>query len=202
MQTETKDGMREKILEAALKRFTHYGASKTTMNEIADDLHCSKASLYYYFPDKNAMHFAVLQKIGEVYFQEMEKETRQITTAAEALMNIIAIRQNFVQKFCRLELFKILQDASLAFHDELVKAKEREVAIHAAIINAGIERGEFHVADPNETARLLAEALMGLRYSVLDHVRSDSSFTDEEFELVIKKQQLLATIFIKGLKQP
>lgn len=148
------------------------------------------------------MHFAVLQKIGEVYFQEMEKETRQITTAAEALMNIIAIRQNFVQKFCRLELFKILQDASLAFHDELVKAKEREVAIHAAIINAGIERGEFHVADPNETARLLAEALMGLRYSVLDHVRSDSSFTDEEFELVIKKQQLLATIFIKGLKQP
>jgi len=69
MLAENKDEMREKILEAALKRFMHYGASKTTMNEIADDLRCSKASLYYYFSDKKALHNAVLMKIGETFFE-------------------------------------------------------------------------------------------------------------------------------------
>jgi AcrR family transcriptional regulator len=39
------------IIEAARKRFSHYGLTKTTMNEIAADIGMSKASLYYYFPD-------------------------------------------------------------------------------------------------------------------------------------------------------
>ena len=52
MIAETKDEMRDKILDAALRRFSNYTASKTTMNEIAEELHRSKASLYYYFSDK------------------------------------------------------------------------------------------------------------------------------------------------------
>jgi TetR/AcrR family transcriptional regulator len=200
MHTESKDGMREKILEAALKRFSHYGASKTTMNEIADDLHCSKASLYYYFPDKNAMHIAVLRKIGEAFFQEMELEAEKTMSATDALMNLITIRQHFVQKFCRLELFKIVQDASHIFQEELKQAKIREVAMHAKIIKGGVASGEFKVEDPEGVAELFTEALMGLRFSVLNHINPDASFTNEEFELIIQKQRMLATIFIKGLK--
>src|SRR5438128_9330539 len=61
----SQSGKRETIIEAALKRFTHFGVGKTTMNEIADDLSISKASLYYYFPDKLNLYGAVLQKIIE-----------------------------------------------------------------------------------------------------------------------------------------
>ena len=44
-----------KVLDAAQKRFARFGLSKTTMNDIADDLGVSKASLYYYFPDKESI---------------------------------------------------------------------------------------------------------------------------------------------------
>lgn len=47
------------ILEAARKRFAHFGISKTTMNEIAADIGMSKASLYYYFPDKEKLFVAL-----------------------------------------------------------------------------------------------------------------------------------------------
>ncbi|WP_349315776.1 TetR/AcrR family transcriptional regulator [Chitinophaga sp. MM2321] len=200
MQTENKDEMREKILEAALKRFTHYGAAKTTMNEIADDLHCSKASLYYYFPDKNAMHLAALEKIGEAYFQEMEKESRHVKSASKALQRIIEIREVFVKKFCRLEIFKLMRNGSDLLQEEMIKAKKREVALHAAIIKAGVAAGEFKVKHIDQTAELLVQCMMGLRFSVPDHVRQDMELDDELFAKVIEKQKQLLEIFIKGIK--
>ena len=42
------------IIEASQRRFGLYGIEKTSMREIADDLKLSKASLYYYFPDKES----------------------------------------------------------------------------------------------------------------------------------------------------
>src|SRR5688572_33453931 len=50
------------ILEAARKRFAHYGLTTTTMNEIAADIGMSKASLYYYFPDKENLFVAVIEQ--------------------------------------------------------------------------------------------------------------------------------------------
>lgn len=200
MHTEAKDEMRDKILEAALKRFTHYGASKTTMNEIADDLHCSKASLYYYYPDKKAMHTAVLQKIAEAYFQTMEKEAVNVTSAAKALYNILELRRDFIRKFCRLEIFQILQDNSKFFLEEKKKAKQREFNIHTDIIKAGIALGEFKVEDPAKTAELLAQSTMGLRFSVPDHIREDMDIDDEMMNLIIDKQRQLLEIFLKGIK--
>ncbi len=61
MQSE-KGNKEQLILEAAQKRFGMYGIEKTSMREIADDLKLSKASLYYYFPDKESLYRAVIEK--------------------------------------------------------------------------------------------------------------------------------------------
>lgn len=200
MHTENKDEMRDKILEAALKRFTHYGAGKTTMNEIADDLHCSKASLYYYFPDKKAMHLAVLEKIAEAYFAEMETVTTNITSAAEALHNIIDVKKRFISKFCRLEIFKIQKDGPSVFQEGVKKAKQIEIALTTKVIKAGVKSGEFRVNNAEQTADLLVQAVVGLRFSVPDHFSNDEELDEETFELVIEKQKLLVDFFIKGMK--
>jgi TetR/AcrR family transcriptional repressor of mexJK operon len=200
MHTEAKDEMRDKILEAALKRFTHYGASKTTMNEIADDLHCSKASLYYYFPDKRAMHIAVLTKIAETYFQEMERVADEVKPASKALYTLIDVRQAFIAKFCRLELFKIIQDHSTLFLEEKRNAKRREIEMHTRIFESGIAAGEFEMDDPAEKAELFVYALMGLRFSIPDQIREDMEVDEETFERIITKQKQLLEIFIKGIK--
>ncbi|NLR59715.1 TetR/AcrR family transcriptional regulator [Chitinophaga polysaccharea] len=200
MHTEAKDEMRDKILEAALKRFTHYGASKTTMNEIADDLHCSKASLYYYFPDKKAMHVAVLEKIAEAYFSKMEKEGEQLTSATQALYNIIDLRKEFIIRFCRLEIFKILQDNTTLFQQEKRKAREREILLHTRIIEAGIASGEFKTDNPAHVAELLVLSGIGIRFSLMDDPREDFEMDEEEMDKVVEKQKQLLDIFIKGLR--
>ncbi|WP_158538673.1 TetR/AcrR family transcriptional regulator [Chitinophaga skermanii] len=197
--------MRDRIIEAALKRFTHFSASKTTMNEIAEDLHCSKASLYYYFPDKNAVHIAVLAKIGESYLQTLEKEANNSeVSAGESLMNTIKIRNNFMTRFCRLEIFKLMRQASFeAMNNEVKAAKKREWDLMTRIIERGIESGEFvAVADPQELAGILFHALMGMRLAFMDHPQQfTEELSDAQLADLEMKQELLLSIFVKGLKK-
>ena len=202
MIAETKDEMRERILEAALKRFTHYGSAKTTMNEIAEDLGCSKASLYYYFPDKKGLHGAVLMKIAEQFFAELEAAAEHVTSAAATLKQINQIRTDFVRRFCRLELFRILNETQPEEMQKVIReARERDDKLIARVIKAGIDLGEFEAVDPKETAILYNQAMEGLRFTVLDYPPDYVNHTPEEIDMMMDKQQLLAEIFIKALKR-
>lgn len=202
MLTENRDEMRERIIDAALKRFTYYGASKTTMNEIADDLHCSKASLYYYFPDKQALHVAALEKAGEAYFQDLEDKASQAQTARQAFMELIATRHEFAKRFCRLELFKVFKDKQLLkfAHRAFEQARDREIRIITNIIEKGAARGELMTADPEKAAALYMHAMIGLRLSLVNKDISEE-ISDDEFEKVREWQVQLADIFINSLKK-
>ncbi|PSL35410.1 TetR/AcrR family transcriptional regulator [Chitinophaga ginsengisoli] len=202
MLAENKDEMREKILEAALKRFMHYGASKTTMNEIADDLRCSKASLYYYFSDKKALHNAVLMKIGETFFEEQEIEADKDISSEQIFTNIIAIKKQFVERYSRLELFKILNDKSEEIQQIIRSVHEREAKMLTKIIEKGVASGEFDVDDPVAIAQLYRDAMEGLRFAGMSCLPETIPDLDKEaFEKIVAQQKLLTEIFVRGIKK-
>lgn len=200
MIAETKDEMRDKILDAALKRFSNYTASKTTMNEIADDLHCSKASLYYYFSDKKSLHFAVLERIGEYFISEQEAEAEKDLPATSILMNLLEIKRQFVLKYCRLEMFKILNDNSAETIRAMTIMKERELVMMTRIMEKGVAAGDFKIRNTSEIAALYSQAMEGLRFSVSDCLNPKLELDPEEVEKIIDKQRLLTEIFVKGIK--
>src|SRR3982751_2794445 len=47
-----KDAVRTQIVEAAKKRFSHFGYAKTTMAEVASDCAMSPGNLYRFYPGK------------------------------------------------------------------------------------------------------------------------------------------------------
>ena len=47
-----KESVRGQIVEAAKKRFSHFGYAKTTMAEVATDCSMSPGNLYRFFPGK------------------------------------------------------------------------------------------------------------------------------------------------------
>lgn len=200
MYAETKDEMREKILDAALRRFMQYCASKTTMNEIAEDLRCSKASLYYYFPDKKGLHHAVLRKIAEALLLEQEAVVAQCGRATDILLRLVAIKLQFAQRYCRLELFKILNDNSEETRRVIDAVKAREKELITAVLKKGIETGEFSAEeDPEDVALLYHQLCEGLRYTAVSGLQEDMAHT--EFEAITERQQFLTKIFLRGLKQ-
>ena len=65
---------KEAIIKVAQEQFGLYGYKKTSMMEIADALGMSKGLLYYYFPDKEHLYTAVVEK----EFMEFKKELKDI----------------------------------------------------------------------------------------------------------------------------
>ena len=57
-----KSEVRTQIVDVARKIFTRYGFRKTTMEEIAAASHKGKSSIYYYFPGKEDIFKAVVEK--------------------------------------------------------------------------------------------------------------------------------------------
>ncbi|RYF88533.1 MAG: TetR/AcrR family transcriptional regulator, partial [Chitinophagaceae bacterium] len=52
---ETTVSKQDQIVEAALRRFSHFGIAKTSFTEVAEDLGLSKQALSHYFNDKQGL---------------------------------------------------------------------------------------------------------------------------------------------------
>ncbi|TDH29338.1 TetR/AcrR family transcriptional regulator [Segetibacter sp. 3557_3] len=194
-----QDIKRETILQAAQKRFAHFGVSKTTMTEIADDVSMSKASLYYYFPDKLSLYGAVIQHIVET------DETDPEVYAAEkdpvkAMLFYMDNRARFLLK--NYNILEHLRNLSTTIPDELQAifslARNREQKIVHGIIDRGKAAKLLKVDDAKKITELLLDSLEGLRFSNRQH--KTNFFPDKkQLETMFRREKELATIFFKGL---
>jgi TetR/AcrR family transcriptional regulator len=201
MISDAKDDMRDKILGIALKRFSKYGASKTTMNEIADDLGMSKASLYYYFPDKNALHIAVLKMVGDLYCESMESVARKQQPVEAILMEITDLRQAFFARFRHLDLFRVLRETKSELTNNAFQVgKARELSILTSIFEQAARGGEICSDNIPYVAQLYSNALAGMRMACLPTANFLDDISDSEVQEILKAQKELTSIFIKGLR--
>lgn len=73
MATPTAKGeaTRERILETAIAQFGQKGYAQTTMRQIAQTAGCSLGLAYRYFPGKEAMVFALYERLVAEFAQEV-----------------------------------------------------------------------------------------------------------------------------------
>ena len=72
------------------------------MAEIAADLSFSKASLYYYFPDKLNLFAAVLQQIVEEGAKQLDEELNNEPDPFKAILNFLQKRTDFIIKYDKI----------------------------------------------------------------------------------------------------
>lgn len=98
--------VKERIIESATKYFSRYGFHKTTMDEIAKNIHKAKGVLYYYFKSKEELFNEVLKK--------------ELGTLKEALLEIVHSNNNALTKLTDyiFTRFKLLNKA-VNYHETL-----------------------------------------------------------------------------------
>jgi TetR/AcrR family transcriptional regulator len=194
-----QDQKKNLIIEAAQKRFSHFGVGKTTMNEIADDLSMSKASLYYYFPDKLNLYAAVLQKIIEE--EEVNKaDFINEQDPLQALFKYLDNRTEFIIRY--YNILEHLKTIVVAVPKELEpffsSARSREITTIASILAKGAALNLLKADEPKKIAELLLDCLDGLRLSVIS--RKSNFFPDKkQFHELASREKEVVKIFIKGL---
>ena len=80
------------ILEAALRRFLHYGLKKTTMQEIARDAGVAVGTLYLYFADKDALVVGCADRFAERHRASVEGLLSEKRSAEQKLRRYVAER--------------------------------------------------------------------------------------------------------------
>jgi AcrR family transcriptional regulator len=140
----------------ATRLLAERGYAATSLDEIAEVFDLSKASIYHYFPSKEDLILACLDRVGD-------ESHRQLTAAAEGAVS----HRDRLHAVLRAQVLALTgaesAGASLFIHDvglpEAARARVRELVerhdqLFRSIISDGIKAGELHVADP-AVARLL-----------------------------------------------
>lgn len=165
-----KDAMRERILEAATKRFKHYGYAKTSMAEIAADLQMSPGNLYRYYPGKIDIALAIAQESHDLQHQKLEEVGRMPgVSAVERLRNIfhldMVLTYEMIESDPRtFELAQIIKTERPAWINTKL-AQERELINE--VLAEGVAAGDFDISDVPLTSEMLQSALMKFRYPQL-----------------------------------
>lgn len=76
----------EKILDAAEKLFAEHDAASVGMNEIARAAGCSRATLYRYFENRDALHTAYVHRWANTLYHELTRRLSGIDDPAERLV--------------------------------------------------------------------------------------------------------------------
>lgn len=191
----------EQILEAAIKRFSHFGIQKTNLGEIADDLGLSKPALFYYFSDKQSLIAAVEERIMSQYMDTVAQGFEDAPTVADALVQLIEIRAGFFEKYFMLASHLEGTEASGMRHtlaQVKQKFRDQEMLQLARLFERGIASGELKPMNPEKTAGLLLDIVSGLAHCVREKSIPPNH---QEVADVCNKQKDVLRLLYNGLKQ-
>jgi AcrR family transcriptional regulator len=191
----------QKILEASQKRFGLFGIEKTSMREIADDLKLSKASLYYYFPDKESLYKAVVEKEQTEFISNISERISSITDPEQLLIEYSTSRLSYFRTLLNLSRLRYESYSGLkpGFRETIKVFKDKEKYIISKIFEKGISGGIFFIEDSDQTASLFLDLLKGLRVTLVNE-KETLFIEQDEYELLLRKTLAFTKIFISGIK--
>ena len=165
------DDKRQRILEAARKRFRHYGVKKTTMQEIPRDAGIAVGTLYLYFEDKDDLLVACTEEYVTRHRRQAEAILTSDAPAADKLRRYVLDRFRASQA-TRAGSFGQAAELTrevLRVRPERRLDEGRMMMEHfARILRQGVEAGELHTDDPERDARVLLLSLAFLFPSAMD----------------------------------
>jgi len=165
-----KDTVRDCIIEAAKKRFSHFGYAKTTMAEVAGDCEMSPGNLYRFFPGKLDIAEAIATEDYTKHLLHLSKLAVQPNkNARERLHDLLfeELRRTYhkLEKDPRaVEMARVISQERPSFANWMLE-NERKILIE--LLDEAERRGEFSTADKQFTAEMVQAATMKFRYPQL-----------------------------------
>jgi AcrR family transcriptional regulator len=162
---------RQRILEAARKRFRYYGVRKTTMNEIARDAGVAVGTLYLYFNDKDDLLVACTDEYVTRHRRQAEAILACDASAADKLRRYVLdrFRASQATRTGGYRHASELEREVLRVRPERRLEEGRMMAEYfIRVLRLGMETGELNSADPERDARVLLLSLAFLFPSATD----------------------------------
>jgi TetR/AcrR family transcriptional regulator len=143
------EAKREALLREAAAAFNRQGFHATSLDDIARNLGVTKAALYHYFPNKNALLQACFEKAMAVAFASLERARREGTSGRDKLRRTLSgyLEQLIDELNCCVVL---MEENALIAKDRAKLVQDRDRFEHALrdLVREGVRDGSIVPCDP------------------------------------------------------
>ena len=173
------DETRERILVAAIQRFSKFGYRRTSINDVADEAGLARATVYLYWRKKEDLFVAGLERFNSHSRDLAETAAAKKGSAAERICAAVVAQYGATSDIVHgtasgHELFQANLDLGAAVVEECLQHGERLIA---RLLQQGIRDGEFDLhrssARPADVARIIVSFAQN---SLLDHHHTPHSY--------------------------
>lgn len=181
-ETKKRVNKRDQILQTASEVFARYGYDKTTLDDIGKKCGLNKASLYYYFSNKEDIYVQVIMAETTVFINELQAQTANLVSTADKIRHYLIERVKRYEKVLNMTQlsFEALQKVEPLFQELYVTVREKEVDFLESLLQTGMEKGE--IVDEH-TARELAESF----FLISDAIKHDRQTQSNLYQVDAKK---------------
>jgi AcrR family transcriptional regulator len=192
---ERSKAMVKRILQAAAELLSEEGYNQMSTNHIARHAGVSVGSLYQYFPNKNAIVLALIERLHERHMEVISTKLQEIQAAEEPSLET-AVRSivHGIIEACLVDpkLTQVLL-REVRHLDEFHALREWVDNVGKMVETALRQRQDMlRATDPSLAAYIIVNAVNGVILSAeLDHneMIKDPRFADEVCELAVRYLQ-------------
>ncbi|MCX8159364.1 MAG: TetR/AcrR family transcriptional regulator [Candidatus Saccharicenans sp.] len=142
--SSTPDDLKRRLLERSRELFFRYGYSRLSMDKLAEDLGVSKATLYRYFPDKEALLRAVMAETRAWVLSELQAIVRDERLSVRSrLTAYLQFISRFMSGLSRDFIRDLRQKLPELWQEMDVFRRQQVFPLVSEVITAGVKNGEI-----------------------------------------------------------
>ncbi|HZW69438.1 MAG TPA: TetR/AcrR family transcriptional regulator, partial [Hanamia sp.] len=197
-----KELVKEKIGKAAMQCFEKYGLDKTTLDDIAQSIGLNKASLYYYYKNKEDIFIEVALKEGEDYIASLQQKALLKKGIENQVWFYMHSRFNYYKNILNMNrvsvetLNKILP-RFFELYDALMKKEKKFLT---QLVTDAVKKGELISTKAANIADVLINISDALKHSTEQKAILKGE-SDVDYTQSINDMKFLVSLIFKGLKK-
>ncbi len=181
---------KEEILSAARQLFAKYGLDKTTIMDIARQVRMGKASIYYYFKNKEALFKEVIHSEGQQIQKEIIKAVNSARSVQQKLLLFVVARMRRLKQIITyyggspedyFQNYTLIEEARHDF-------EHFEYTMVLNLLEEGTTQGVFEIENTDLVAEAIVAGIKGFEYHWL-------------FETPLKKIERNASVLLNVIMQ-
>ena len=197
-----KEDVKNKIGKAAMQCFAKFGLDKTTLGDIAKVVGLNKATLYYYYKNKEDIFLEIAVSEGEEYLAKLQQQTVRKKGIENQIWFYMLSRFNYYKNVLNMNrvssetLNKILPKF-FELYDSMMKQEKKFLS---QLIENAIKNEELVKANSTKIASTLINLSDALKHS--EEQKSILRGEDKiDYTQSIIDMKFLVTLIFSGLKK-
>lgn len=155
-----KELTKEKIRQAAHKCVARFGFEKTTLDDIAKEVGLNKASLYYYYKNKEDIFLEITTDATRQFLETLKASTLAVKGGIEAQMRHFLVERAayYLRMIAEVHISEeTLRQVEHLFYAQIKDVEGQERAFLQHLLDAAVADGQLQ---PTDTARLATNLIL------------------------------------------